>query len=136
MVARMATSTEMRERLADKVTPYKAAVEEARQLCFMFQTPGIVWEYVPEGQNKWRQFGLDDIAKIEKWCLDKQGEPYINVRINSVDHVVDMEQMRMSKLKAGMGFQGGGKICPVALCDCLALCLTSLALCVTVWCCV
>jgi len=100
-------------RLSDKVTPYKEAVEEARQLCFLLQAPAVVWEYVPPGQNKWQSFTRDDIAKIDRWCQEG-GEPNIEVQLDGHGkYIVDMEQLRMQKKNPGMGFQGGNAIQPV-----------------------
>eukprot|EP00656_Telonema_subtile_P051688 TRINITY_DN7018_c0_g1_i1.p1 TRINITY_DN7018_c0_g1~~TRINITY_DN7018_c0_g1_i1.p1 ORF type:complete len:599 (-),score=163.82 TRINITY_DN7018_c0_g1_i1:76-1872(-) len=113
IVARQASSTEVLHRLSDKVTPYKEAVEEARQLCFLLQAPAVVWEYVPPGQNKWHSFSRDDIAKIERWCQEG-GEPTVEVHLDGHGkYIVDMEQFRMQKKNPGMGFQGGSAIQPV-----------------------
>eukprot|EP00658_Telonema_sp_P-2_P012346 TRINITY_DN14706_c0_g1_i3.p1 TRINITY_DN14706_c0_g1~~TRINITY_DN14706_c0_g1_i3.p1 ORF type:complete len:554 (+),score=173.70 TRINITY_DN14706_c0_g1_i3:54-1715(+) len=113
IVARRASPSEVIARLNDKVTPYKEAIQEARQLCCLLQAPAVVWEYVPPGQNKWQTFSKDDIAKIERWCKEG-GEPNIEVRLNSHgSYIVDMEQLRMQKKNPGMGFQGGNTIHPV-----------------------
>lgn len=89
-------------------------MEEARQLCCLLQAPAEVWEYVPPGQNKWRSFSQDDIAKICRWCKEG-GEPNIEVSVESHGKfIVDMEQLRMQKKNPGMGFQGGNAIHPVS----------------------